>query len=426
MQSDRTPVSPPDTPKGLPAIAPPSGKFLAQLFLVPLAIVCGLIAVYYVAQGLFGGFGRTDVRTYLERLKDPNPDIRWRAADDLAQFLHKDLMSDARVASDPRVALDLAELLQEAIRNYDPMERSTREQLAKATEPEAIRERARLLKKLETERSYLEYLTACLGNLLIPAGVPLLSDMALSREGVNEESVLLKRRQAVWALANLGRHLERFTALPPERQEEALARLAEEAGRPGPRGEWAGKASACLAGRGDDKPTALGLDVVFAECAKADNPELRKMAALALMYWEGDAEENERMEQTLLQLAHDDGFGAQENQRMRGLEVRYHAALALARRGSAKVPLHLLQQMLSEEQLAKDLRLRNKDGRDVPDREAAQATLANALKAITELHRRQPDRDLSALRPALRQLTQSPQAALRVEAERVLQLVSKR
>src|SRR5262249_30492402 len=199
---------------------------------------------------------------------------------------------------------------------------------------------------------------------------------------------------------------------------------AESAGT-GRRSDWAKKAHACLAARREGKSSAMGLDVTLAQCASAEAPELRKMTALALMYWEGDAQENQLMEQTLLKLAFDDGFGAPEDQRLRGLEIRYHAALGLARRGSEKAPLALLQEMLSEDQLEKNLRLR-KDGRDVPDRDAAQATLANALKVVAELRARRPDRDLSALEPALEQLTKSSQKALRVEAERVLQLLVKK
>lgn len=425
MPSEGVPLPQTEPTKGLPPVAPPSGKFIAQLFLVPLAIVCASVCIYYVLRGLTGGFGTPDVRAFLDRLRDPNPDIRWRAADDLAQFLQKDLARDARFASNPELALDLAELLHNAADNHDPNEKSIQEALVKAVGLDADKERTRLLTRLEKERSYLEYLTACLGNVLVPAGVPLLSEMALSEKGVTEEAVLLKRRQAVWSLANLGRNLERFDALAPERQDEVITQLELESTRPGRRGEWAKAAHACLRGRREKRSAALGLDVTLAECARASNPELRKMVALALTYWEGDAGANQLMETTLVKLSHDDGFGAGEDQRLRGLEIRYHAALALARRGSDRVPVPLLVDMLSEEQLQRNLRMK-KDGRDVPDQDAAQATLANALKVIAELHARQPERDLSVLRPALEQLMKSQQAALRVEAERVLQLLGQR
>lgn len=425
MPSEGVPISSAEPSKGLPAVAPPSGKFIAQLFLIPLAIVCASVCIYYLLRGMTGGLGTPDVRAFLDRLRDPNPDIRWRAADDLAQFLQKDLARDARFASNPELALDLAELLREAAENHDPNEKSIQEALAKAAGQDADQERTRLLTRLEKERSYLEYLTACLGNVLVPAGVPLLSELALSEKGITEEAILLKRRQAVWSLANLGRNLERFDTLVSERQEEVLTQLEREATQAGRRGDWAKVAQACLRGRRDKQPVALGLDVTLAECAKASNSELRKMTALALTYWEGTARENQLMESTLVKLSHDDGFGAGEDQRLRGLEIRYHAALALARRGSDQVPLPLLVDMLSEEHLQRNLRMK-KDGRDVPDQDAAQATLANVLKVIAELHARQPERDLSALRPALEQLTTSSQAALRIEAERVLQMLGQR
>jgi hypothetical protein len=425
MHADANPVPKTDTAKGLPAVAPPSGKFIAQLFLVPLAIVCGCVLIYYVGRGLTVGFRAPDVRPFLEQLRDSNPEIRWRGADGLALLLQKDLAGEVRFVSNPELALDLADLLDEAAKNHDPTEQAIRDSLAKLAGPDADKERERLLKKLEMERSYLEYLTACVGHVMIPAGAPLLSDMALKKEGASEETILLRRRQAVWSLANLGRNLERFTSLPVERQEEVLAQLNQEIARPGKRGDWARKAHDCLAARRQGNAMAIGLDATLAECAKAENPELRKMVALALTYWQGNVEENQLMEQTLVKLAHDDGFGASDDQRLRSLEVRYHAALALARRGSDKTPFQLLAEMLNEEQLERNLRRRH-EGRDLPDRDAAQATLANALKVVTELHARQPERDLSKLYPALEQLTRSSQAAVRVEAERVLRELGQR
>lgn len=424
MQSETPAASQLETEASLPPVSPPSGKFIAQLFLVPLSIVAFLVAAFFGLPWLLGiGYASSSPERFLQRLRDSNPDVRWRAADDLAQFLHKDLSRDARWSSDPQVALEVAEQLQQALEKHEVKEAALRTKLQALTRTEDEGQRVKLLSELEGERSYLEYLTACLGNLLVPVGVPLLSETALKEDGVTPELAALKRRQAVWSLANLGRNLERFDKLPPARQEVIVTELAEEAGSMTKRGDWAKFAHRCLAGRRDGKPVAQGLDVTLAECANAESPELRKLTALALMYWSGTVQENDLMEKTLDRLTRDGGAGGQEDQRVRGVEVRYHAALALMRRGSAFTPMHLFQEMLSEEHLEKNLRLW-KDGRDLPDRQAAQAALANALKVVAETRTRHPQRDLSALRPALEKLTQSQQTVLRMEAERILQLLN--
>ena len=66
---------------GLPPVAPPSGKFILQLFLVPGLIVAGLVLVALGLQWLTGAHHNPE--KYLEGLDDPNPEVRWRTAADL-------------------------------------------------------------------------------------------------------------------------------------------------------------------------------------------------------------------------------------------------------------------------------------------------------------------------------------------------------
>jgi hypothetical protein len=73
-----------------------------------------------------------------------------------------------------------------------------------------------------------------------------------------------------------------------------------------------------------------------------------------------------------------------------GWQVRYNAAIALARRGSASTPWPLLREMLDDK-----LQLRNftdpeagaKKGE--PDEAAARSTVLETLKAVAEWHRKQ-------------------------------------
>src|SRR5262249_28865830 len=216
---------------------------------------------------------------------------------------------------------------------------------------------------LEAERNYLVYLAACLGNFALPTGVLLLNEMIQNEGGPDAKAVARRRWRAVWALANLGGNLKRFDKLAPERQQAVAAQLEEEAAAGSERGRWADAALTWLRGRQTGSPHALGTDVALARCAGDPNPFLRATAALALNFWEGDAAENALMEKTLLRLAQDDGHGQElvaalhedEEQapggvsKYPGLQIRYQATLALARRGSPKASLELLRDMLDEE-----------------------------------------------------------------------------
>ena len=99
-----TPVPP---PAGLPPVAPPSGKLMLQLFLVPGLIVVVLVAIALAWRWLFGGpVSKTD---FLDKLHDDNAEVRWRAAEQLAQVLQRD---DA-LASDGDFARQLGLMLLE-------------------------------------------------------------------------------------------------------------------------------------------------------------------------------------------------------------------------------------------------------------------------------------------------------------------------
>jgi hypothetical protein len=165
-------------------------------------------------------------------------------------------------------------------------------------------------------------------------------------------------------------------------------------------------------------------------------------------FWRGDAPANARMEEALARLTHDDGAGEDKLadlsddpeeslttdalsaltgggnstvaiSRIPGLQIRFNAAVALARMGSKAARLDLLQDMLDEDYLRQNLILHpRKGGADRPNEEVIGQTLLNALKALTELHRQQPDMDLSKLASAVDALTGSGNPDVRMEAEK--------
>jgi hypothetical protein len=395
--------------RGLPPVVPPSGKFLVQLFLVPGIIVAVALVWLLGFSWLFGSATTPD--KFLQKLDSSNPDVRWRAASDLAQVL----LRDDRLASDPKFALDLAGRLRQALDSGQIAEQALAERLRQRSSLEMTGERD----TLEAERNYLVYLGACLGNFSLPVGVPLLCEMATQDSGAPAETLALRRRQAVWALANLGENQRRFDRLPPDRQAAVRAELETEAATADhPRSDRAQLALDALNARRSQAPRALGVDVTLAKCAGDRDPFLREIAGFALNFWEGDAQETARMENTLVKLLHDDGQGAEPGTSVRGLEIRYNAAAALARRGSDRVRLDVLGEMLDEPAQLQNFRTKLKDGREVADETAARNTVVTALKAVAELHRRRPDRDLSALYPAVDALAAHGNAVVRAEAER--------
>jgi hypothetical protein len=287
----------------------------------------------------------------------------------------------------------------------------------------------------EPARGYLFYLSGCLGNFMVPVGAPLLCEMALDTKGNDRGAVALRRRRALWVLAQLGENIKRFDQLSDDRRRSVLETLqAEAASSTGRRRDWVSTALAYFEGPEARTLHVLGLDLVFASCAGDRDPLLRSLVAFVLNFWEGSPSENSRMEELLVKLARDDGHGeeilAQSREadpqddesitRSPGSTIRFNANIALARRGSVHVRLDLLKVMLDESALSENFRLRTKDGRDLPDEEVIANTLDATLRAIDALHRLRPQLNLSGLRENLNALAKSPNMALRVEAERTL------
>ncbi len=153
---------------GLPPVTPPSGRFIAQLFLVPGIIVLGAVTVLWGFSWLIGA-SRTPEQ-FLKELSSTNLDVRRRAASDLSQVLTK----DPTLASNPRFTLDLADLLSQALREEENAEnhRGSESGRREASNSQADRE------TLEGNKRYVQFLISCLGNCSLPVGVPLLCEVA--------------------------------------------------------------------------------------------------------------------------------------------------------------------------------------------------------------------------------------------------------
>jgi hypothetical protein len=428
MPSETPSASNSELDKGLPVVEPPSGKFIVQLFLLPLLIVV-LIVGFWLTVRWLTGMARSP-EDYLAKLDSSNDDVRWRTAQDLAQVL----LRDPQLASDPQFGLALADRLHRTSQDIAAQEKPAGD-ASRSARSGSVPESA----SLESQRVYALYLSACLGNLMLPIGAPQLCQMAADSSGPDFKATARRRTQALWMLANLGQSLKRFDDLPAHRQKAILDQLQVEADGTGERGRWADATLRYLKGPEAHSLRVLGIDEALAKCAADDNPFLREVTAYALNFWEGTPAENARMEDLLVQLSRDRGRGEEILARLRegepqddeyltrvpGLKIQYNATAALARRGSSRARIGVLKEMLDESLQRDNFRVKHKNGEEVPDDAAVSATVDAALQAIGELHRKDPKRDLSSLVPALDQLMDSTNYTLRNEAERARTALAK-
>jgi hypothetical protein len=289
-----------DLPQGLPPVEPPSGRFLAQLFLVPLLIVTVLVVL--AVAGLWwsrGRYGQNDVATsehFVRDLESDNADVWWRSAHELAQVIKRP--EGLAVASHPKLALELADKLSQELAVLEREEKVLYEQTRSLPEPERQAARQKAGTRLEREKKVL-FLISALGDFTVPVGVPLLGEIALKEDSPDIKAVTLRQRRAVWALANLGQNLKRWPELSKENQARVIQELAAESAGQGPRAAWARLAHDYIA-----KQQPLHVDALLEKCARSEDTYLRALVAMALNFWEGP-----RVVPTLHRLADDDGHG---------------------------------------------------------------------------------------------------------------------
>ena len=406
---------------GLPPVAPPSGTFILQLFLVPGLIVGVVVCALLVARWIFGS-PHSPAR-FLKDLDDPNPEVRWRAAADLAQVLPRDEV----LATDARFALDLADRLQSALAENATSERVRREQLRErkqgAAEPAPP-------KTLQTERELILYLISCLGSFEVPVGAPLLSELAVDDKASDVEAAFRRRARAAWSLLVLGGNLKKFDHLPGAQKSAILGVLQEEAAGNGERSRWARETAGFLDRRKPGHPAhGLGAGDALVRCATAPEPFLRELAAGALNFWDAKGAED-----ALEKLVEDDGHGTdpverdeaqaeyrkQHPEEIRGRNqkhIAYNAVLTLVRRGSAKVKDHfgLLKEMLDEEKQKAVWKSAEPNHKGAYEAEAREVVIGT-LQALEQLRRENSSVDLSPLRPAIDRLADSPSSAVSAAA----------
>ena len=440
------PPDPASTLPGLPTVQPPSGRHILQMFIVPGTIVASLIGVMLLFT--YGCGAPRSASEYIKDLDSNTDDVRWRAADDLAKALPR----DKKLAADADFGLKLADRLERAVQNNAATEKTVADRLAnkagdaRAEEMKKLRGEAEF-QKLERERTYIQYLTGALGTMSVPVGVPILRQLAEQESGLEPKVLARRRWDAIWALANLGERLQSKydpkEQMPDISKDQIRSQLQKAIDR-GERPEWARLALEHLEGRRAGKPTMMDIDQTAVRCTdpQLTDPFMRKLVALTLNFWEGsDDKQNERMNKLLLRLmgdtgdgikllieiAEDDKEGMLPIQESAGVEVCYNAATALARRESLKnVPLldqkrllDMLADMLDESTLREKLKAQTKDDTARTADSAVYSTLTNALKAIGELHRKQPKMDLSSLRPAIDKLADKSDKSIKSEAKKL-------
>ncbi len=406
---------------GLPTVQPPSGMHIVKLFVVPLLIVAGLLLGAFAFLKLTGGSVVRTPQSFLADLRSDNPDVRWRAAQDLAQVL----LRDERLASDPDFGLELTAELRQALDDADQVEKAVADRLAQDPAADVAGEQ----KALDARRTYVLYLTACAGELSTPVAAPVLTHMALDGGRGPAKVQATRRWRALWALANLGENLKRFDQLSAERQEAVIDRLDQVASEEGERARWAADVAGYLKGRREGRPPSLGVADVLVACTTDKNPFLREIAVFGLNFWDGGAAAedalvarlDDRGEGDELMAEFYEGGGDRDTQftKTPGLRIRYNAAVALARRGSGRAPVEMLREMLDESEQLDQHRIRyQKDGHEAADEPTASDTVQTALRAAAELHHKNPVVNLTALDSAIAKLKSSANPAVRQEAER--------
>src|SRR2546423_6127431 len=116
-ETSLSPAGEPEPAKGLPTVTAASGRDIVQLFLIPGLIVAGAVTILLGFSWLAGG-SRTPEQ-FLKNIDSANADIRWRAANDLAQVLKR----DDTLAADVGFALKIAERLARASEELERSEK---------------------------------------------------------------------------------------------------------------------------------------------------------------------------------------------------------------------------------------------------------------------------------------------------------------
>ncbi|MBM3995236.1 MAG: hypothetical protein FJ303_13945 [Planctomycetes bacterium] len=288
---------------GLPPVQPPSGRFIAQLFIIPGLIILVLVILFLVSTYFVRR--EHDPAQFLQKLDSDNADIRWRGASDLAQILKRPEPATLRWKADPKFALDLAERLDLAFQRLLKEEAAIGAQVAQTTDADR---KTLLWRPLRTDRDHISFLIAALGEFHAPVGVPILCKILDYDKSPDIKGNTMQRRKALWALVNMGENLRGFASMKTEQQQALIAGLKEEAdSAKEPRAGWARTAlfyldkAALPKGKAND---IVKVDEHLVKAADAEDRFLRQLTAMAFNFWDGD-----KAEATLLKLVNDRGHG---------------------------------------------------------------------------------------------------------------------
>ena len=281
-------VSPPPPPD-LPPVQPPSGRFIAQLFLVPGLIVF-VVVLFVLAINYVFVSGHTPAQ-FLRRLDSDNADIRWRAASDLGQMLAR--KESVALKTDVGFALDLADRLDKAFATLVEEEAK----LAKSGNDGGS------FRSLQAQRTFVNFLTAAVGSFDVAVGVPILGDMIAADKSPDIPDEAVRRRTALWTLAKLGSQIKEFDKLKPEQRQLIVSKLRSEAEESLGMRRKAARTALFYAGEGDG-PDVVHVDDILAKSADADDRFLRELTGFAFNTWDGP-----KAEPTLVHLLDDHGQG---------------------------------------------------------------------------------------------------------------------
>jgi hypothetical protein len=289
--------------QGLPPVQPPSGRFIAQLFVIPGLIVF-VVAILFIGSTLLVAHEH-DPAHFLSQLDSDNADIRWRGASDLAQILKRPEPATLRWKADPKFALDLAERLDRAFQRLLKDEKAVGAQFVASTDTDKKR---LLWRALRQDRDLVSFLASALGEFHAPVGAPVLCAILKHDTSPDLTGNTLQRRKALWALMNMGENAKGFAKMSAEHQRDLVVRLKEEAAaRSGPRAGWARTAlyyvdhTALPDGTLRD---VVKVDGTLVATAAAEDRFLRELTAMSFNFWDSD-----NAEATLLKLANDTGRG---------------------------------------------------------------------------------------------------------------------
>jgi len=183
----------------LPPVEPPSGRFIAQLFLIPALIVGGIVGLFLLLS--WSGSQTQDWQTLVINLGRDNPHRRGRAFHDLAQLLNSGKATEAGVplGQHPPLADALADLTSRTL-----AEQPTPEQAADHLQQEVLL--VRLLGLIDVPASTLPVLGKSLEANRNPAvrqaglqAIASVGKQAYDRKATVDESHLLESLESVLA-----------------------------------------------------------------------------------------------------------------------------------------------------------------------------------------------------------------------------------